>query len=143
MSELKDLIGQESIRVSNIRASGKHGVSASERETCLPLEIEVVLYVDLLRASMSDDLKDTINYSTVYHKVVEVVEGSSFNLLERLAAEIMVHLFEDTRIHSASVAISKPQRLKGATPTVFLTRKNPAGFDLMRVEDDRERRPRL
>ncbi|HEY9756823.1 MAG TPA: dihydroneopterin aldolase [Oculatellaceae cyanobacterium] len=124
MNENKDAVRLDSIRVSNIRASGRHGVSASERENCLPLEIEVLLHIDLRKASRSDDLDDTVNYSTIHHKVVDIVERSSFKLLERLAMEVLMHLFEDKRIRWASISISKPQRLKGATPTVSISREN-------------------
>jgi dihydroneopterin aldolase len=133
VSSQKDAAGPENllapqgdrIAIGKICVSGKHGVSASERDACLPLQIDLVLEVDLLRAQSSDDLADTVNYSTVHARVKEIVENSSYKLLERLGGAILAELFGDARVLSAQISLSKPERLKGATPTVTMVRRNP------------------
>jgi dihydroneopterin aldolase len=112
------------IQIERIKVSGHHGVSASERESSRPLEIEITLRVDLSQAATTDNLADTVNYSTICSTIVKLVEDRSYKLLERLAAEILDVIFVDNRIKFATVKISKPERLAGATPSITLARRN-------------------
>jgi dihydroneopterin aldolase len=114
----------DKIRIDKIRVSGKHGVTEVEREQCLPLEVSVELLADLSKASLSDHIEDTINYSTLHKVIVDLVQTKSRNLLERLALDIIETIFEDTRIRQATVTIIKPERLGGATPSVQILRQN-------------------
>jgi dihydroneopterin aldolase len=50
------------------------------------------------------------------------VEQESFDLLERLGAELIDAMFEDERVCAAEVSIGKPGLLGGATATVTLRR---------------------
>ncbi len=58
-----------------------------------------------------------------FHRyVVEIVRQRSFDLLERLGAEILDTVLADERARAAEVSISKPGLLDGATATVTLRR---------------------
>jgi dihydroneopterin aldolase len=116
--------GVDCIQIENIRVAGKHGVSAAERDACLPLEINILLEVDLRKAESSDTIEDTVNYSTIRKRVVELVESTSCKLLEKLAGVVLNDLFSDPRILQGRICISKPQRLDGATPSVTIVRVN-------------------
>jgi 7,8-dihydroneopterin aldolase/epimerase/oxygenase len=111
------------IVLHDILVHGKHGVNPTERETLQPFRIDLVLHVDLSRAAESDDLHDTINYSAVYRRIVEIVQTHSYSLLEKLAAVILDEVASDERIRSADISIAKPGLLDGATPSVRLVRE--------------------
>ncbi len=112
------------IKIQKIQVSGKHGVTEAEREKALPLEISVEIVADLSKPSESDAIDDTINYSRLHREILKVVETKSRHLLERLALDIIEAMFGDKRIHQATVTISKPERLSGATPSVTIVRWN-------------------
>lgn len=112
------------IRIEKIVARGKHGVTEVEREQCLPLELSVELRMDLTKPGLTDDIDDTVNYSTLHRTIVGVVETKSRNLLERLAEDVIEVIFQDKRVRQATVRIAKPERLGGATPSVTLVRRN-------------------
>lgn len=112
------------ITISEIYARGRHGVTEAERSQNLPLEVSVELHLDLRKAASTDDLEHTVNYATLYEKIVNVVETKSRNLLEQLAQDLLDAIFEDKKVVQASVRIFKPKRLNGATPSVKLTRRN-------------------
>jgi FolB domain-containing protein len=76
----------------------------------------------LAAAARSDRLADTLDYAEIHRRVVEVVEQRSFDLIERLGAEILRVLFEDARVQRAEVTIGKPGRLNGATASITLRR---------------------
>jgi dihydroneopterin aldolase len=113
------------IALHGIRAHGRHGAHAEERERAQPFEIDVTLDVDLRDAAECDDLSRTIDYAALHERLVEIVETTSYSLLERLANDLIAAVFEDCRIARAEITIAKPKILAGATPSITLARINP------------------
>jgi 7,8-dihydroneopterin aldolase/epimerase/oxygenase len=116
----------DTIRIRRIRVLGKHGVTDRERSVLRPLIVDVEITADLTTAQHSDNIVDTVNYSTVHKLVMQIVETHSYKLLESLAGAILDALFEDQRVLAARLRIGKPERLDGATPSITLARKNPS-----------------
>jgi dihydroneopterin aldolase len=113
------------IEIRGIRAYGRHGADPGERDRPQAFTIDVVVDLDLSRARRSDDLNDTLNYARLYHRIVEVVAGTSHALLERLAADLLDAAFEDSRVERAQITVGKPGLLDGATPSVTIAREKP------------------
>ena len=113
------------ITLRGMRVMGRHGANPGERDADQPFDVEIELHADLSAAEHSDDLRDTIDYDALHKRVAQIVRSTSFALLERLAGEILVAIFEDTRVERAIVTIGKPQLLDAATPSVRLQRDNP------------------
>jgi len=111
------------ITVRHIVAHGCHGANPGERDLPQPFDIDLAFDLDLTPASQSDLLADTVDYATIYERIVDIVEQRSYALLERLAADMIDVLFEDTRVRRAEVHIAKPQLLDGATPSITLIRE--------------------
>jgi 7,8-dihydroneopterin aldolase/epimerase/oxygenase len=109
------------IALRNMRAYGRHGASASERERLQPFDLEVEIEADLTAARRSDVLEDTIDYAALHERIVGLVANSSFALLERLGQHILDDLLGDARIVCARVTIAKPGSLGGATPAVTVS----------------------
>lgn len=118
----------DEIQLDGLRLLGTHGVLAEEQTRAQPFEVDVVLSVDLSRASASDDLGDTIDYGGVVSLVASVVESEHFALLERLAGRAAdVVLAHDERIASVAVTVRKlrppvPHDLASAGVRVVRTR---------------------
>ena len=108
-----------------VRAYGRHGWEAGERDAPQPFDLDLDLEIDLRAAQVSDDLAQTIDYAALHRRVVGIVENTSYALLERLAGEIVATLFEDRRVKRAVLSIAKPKILDGATPSVTFDRVNP------------------
>jgi len=113
------------INLRGIRALGRHGANPGERDREQPFDVDLVFDIDLRAAQSSDALDDTVNYAHVYRRIVDIVAGRSFVLLERLAGVLLDDLFTDPRVARAELTIAKPQLLDGATPSVTLVRENP------------------
>ncbi len=110
------------ITLDGIRAYGKHGAVAAERERVQPFDITISAELDLRDAAASDDLGCTMDYAALHARVVRIVANTSYSLLERLAADLLAAVFENGRIARAQVTIAKPGVLDGATPSVTLSR---------------------
>jgi 7,8-dihydroneopterin aldolase/epimerase/oxygenase len=113
------------ISLRRVRAYGRHGSDAGERERRRLFEIDLAAEIDLRTAAESDDLSQTVDYASLYDRLVRVVATTSYALLERLAADLLDAVFVDRRVVRAEVTVSKPEILNGATPSVTLERVNP------------------
>ncbi len=113
------------IALRDVRALGRHGANPGEREREQPFAIDLDLDIDLRAAECSDALTDTLNYAALHAMLVGIVESTSFELIERLAGEILRAVFADPRVRSAELTVAKPKLLSGATPSVTLRRDNP------------------
>ncbi|MGC2407306.1 MAG: dihydroneopterin aldolase [Candidatus Cybelea sp.] len=117
------------ISLRGVRAYGRHGYEAAERERRQLFEIDVTADIDLRAAAESDDLTQTLDYASLQQRLVRVVATTSYALLERLAADLIDAVFDDRHVRSAELTVSKPGILDGATPSVTLQRVNPR-FDV-------------
>ncbi|MGA2759528.1 MAG: dihydroneopterin aldolase [Candidatus Cybelea sp.] len=113
------------ITLRGVRALGRHGWEAAERDRPQPFAIDLDAEVDLRAAQLSDDLSDTLDYAALHRRIVGIVAGTSYALLERLASDILEAVFEDRRVARAVLTIAKPAILDGATPAVTFDRANP------------------
>jgi dihydroneopterin aldolase len=113
------------VTLRGVRAYGRHGWEAAERERPQPFAIDLDAEIDLRAAQLSDDLSETLDYAALHRRIVAIVANTSYALLERLAADILEAIFEDRRVARAIVTIAKPALLDGATPSVTFDRVNP------------------
>jgi dihydroneopterin aldolase/2-amino-4-hydroxy-6-hydroxymethyldihydropteridine diphosphokinase len=90
------------------------GVSDEERRDRQDVLINVVLEADTRAAGASDNLNDAVNYRTITKRIINLVEGSQFYLVEKLAAEIAAVCLEDARVLRATVRVEKPGALRFA-----------------------------
>lgn len=97
------------IELHGLRATGRHGVFATEREQGQEFVVDVVLQLSSRRAAASDDLADTVDYGAVAQRVHAVVTGEPVDLLETLAERIAAVCLVDERVRAVDVAVHKPQ----------------------------------
>ncbi len=83
-----------------------------------PFDIDVEVGLDLAAAQRSDVLADTVDYAALHAAIIAIVASTSYELMERIARDILDLLFSDRRIVRAEVSIGKPRLLAGATPVV-------------------------
>jgi dihydroneopterin aldolase len=114
----------DEIAITGMRVFGRHGAYAGEKDRAQAFDVALKLDVDLAAASVSDRLADTIDYAELHRRIVAIVQQQSFDVLERLGAEILDAVFEDARVRAAEVRIGKPGVLDGATATVTLRRSS-------------------
>ena len=107
------------IRLKNIQLYGFHGVNESEKDLGGKFEVDVELSLSLQSACISDNLKDTINYESIYKIVDSCVKRDKFYLIEALANSIAADILKDRRIESIVVRVRKPHApIKGVLDTI-------------------------
>jgi len=102
------------IRIKNLRLRAIVGVYEWERTHPQDVVVNVELEFDGAAAARSDDLADTVDYASLHRRIVERVEGSSFFLLEKLAAEVLGLVLAADGVQAATVEIDKPRALHRA-----------------------------
>ena len=100
------------IKIEGIRLYCIIGINDWERVAKQLIEIDLTLHVDLSAAAKSDDIADTVNYRTVTHRVAEMVESSSFGLIEALAGNVADACLEDEKVQRVDVRLRKPGALR-------------------------------
>lgn len=98
------------IKIKGIKSFGYHGVFESERVTGQDFYVDVTLELDLTRASVTDDVADTVNYAQVTDLVVEEITGDPVSLIEKLAGRIAERIKGAyPQVGLVSVTVHKPQ----------------------------------
>ncbi|OPL08896.1 MAG: hypothetical protein AVO33_08245 [delta proteobacterium ML8_F1] len=100
----------DSILMKAMEFYAYHGVMPEEKILGQLFRISLVLELDLGPAGRSDRVEDTVSYAEVYDEVKELVEGESFDLVEKLAYEIGAKVLRNhPRIQGIEVVVEKPQ----------------------------------
>jgi dihydroneopterin aldolase len=93
------------IRVRGIRAEGRHGASAGERDDPQPFEVDLEVEVE----AAGDDLDTTADYREVVAAVRAVIEGQPVTLIETLAGRIADAVTGISGVRSCRAVVHKPR----------------------------------
>ena len=103
------------ILLADMAFRARHGVEDWEKAEDQRFDVDVELLLDLQPAGLEDDLVQTVNYAAVYATVRQIVESTTYNLIEALA-EAIAHevLAEQPLADEVVVRVRKPEvRLGG------------------------------
>ena len=75
------------IRIKSIKLFGYHGVYEIEKKTGSTFEFDVdVRLFDM--AGRTDELRETLDYTTILDTVTKISDSRSYNLIETLATDV-------------------------------------------------------
>jgi len=118
------------IVLSNMQFEGRHGYYDHEMANPQPFEVDVELVLNLQPAGIDDDLEKTVDYARVYEITRQIVESTSFRLLEALAEAISHEILADFAVLEVGVRVRKPQVQLGGPldhASVEIWRRRPTG----------------
>ncbi|MGH3715016.1 MAG: dihydroneopterin aldolase [Micromonosporaceae bacterium] len=99
----------DTIRLTGLRAWGRHGVYEFERAKGQEFVVDVTLEQDTRKAAATDQVEDTTHYGVLAEQLVAVVGGEPVNLLETLAARLAEVCLTFPQVRAAEVTVHKPQ----------------------------------
>ena len=108
------------IKIENLKLRTIVGIYDWEKEKKQDVIINIEMEFDGTKAIESDSIDDTIDYKTITKEIIEMVEGTEFNLIERIAGEAMMIVMQNDKVQRASVRVDKPGALR-FTDTVSVT----------------------
>jgi dihydroneopterin aldolase len=97
------------IVLRNMQFTGRHGYYDHELETPQPFEVDIELVMNLQPAGVDDDLEKTIDYGRVYAIARQIVESTSFRLLEGIAEAISHEVLTAFEVTEVGVRVRKPK----------------------------------
>lgn len=106
----------DEVFLEGMRFYGYHGVNPEEAVLGQRFVVDLTIAADLNEAGRTDDIGQTISYSSAFKRVRSIVEGERFDLLEALGEAICSALLADfSAAHEVTVTIRKPGvAIKGA-----------------------------
>jgi dihydroneopterin aldolase/D-erythro-7,8-dihydroneopterin triphosphate epimerase len=104
----------DQIQVKDLLLRTIIGINDEERANRQDVLINLRLDVDMRRAGETDDIQYAVNYRTLTKRIIELVEGSHFYLVEKMAAEIAQICLADPGVQRAVVSVEKPGALRFA-----------------------------
>jgi|SRR5699024_2351778 len=88
---------------------GYHGLFPEENKLGQIFVVHATLFTSLEKAGRTDRMEDSIHYGEVFEAIEEIVEGKPKNLIETVAENIAVTLFEKfPLIEACQIEIEKP-----------------------------------
>lgn len=111
----------DEIRIEDLLLRTIIGINGEERRDRQDILINFVLFVDTSAAGRSDNIADSpVNYRTLTKRIIDRVEESKFQLIERLAEEIACLCLEEPKVKRVRVSVAKPSALRFAKSVVVV-----------------------
>ena len=85
-----------------------------ERRVKQTVVVDLELPVDCRRASISDDVADTVDYKKVSKRVLAYIEASEFKLVETLAHRLALLLLEEFALEWVRISLNKPGAIRNS-----------------------------
>jgi dihydroneopterin aldolase len=90
--------------LSGIRAEGRHGARPGEKDEPQPFVVDLDLEVEVA----DDAIDGTADYRAIVEAVREVIERTSFDLIESMAEAIAGRVVSISRVSTATAVVHKP-----------------------------------
>jgi dihydroneopterin aldolase len=100
----------DKIIIKGLRVFAYHGVNPEEKRDGQTFELDITLYVSLLRAGQTDDVNDTVSYAKATKTALRVMNEAKYDLLEKVAQRVAEQLLTDyPQVEKVDVLLKKPQ----------------------------------
>ena len=99
-----------------------HGLTAEcvigfidwERRVKQAVVLNIELPVDCARASLTDEVVDTLDYKKVAKRVLAFIEASEFKLVETLAHRVALLILEEFAVEWVRISLNKPGAIRSS-----------------------------
>lgn len=105
----------ECLRIDGLGFTCVIGVTERERRIRQDIVVNLELKIDFSKVSVSDSIKDTVDYREISERVIAAGEASNFQLVETLAAYLCRTILEEfPKVQAVRVEVEKPAALRTA-----------------------------
>ncbi|MBS3739943.1 dihydroneopterin aldolase [Candidatus Bipolaricaulota bacterium] len=102
----------DKIKINELSVRCIIGSEDYEREEEQEVLISLTLYGDFSRATRTDDLQYTVDYSELKERIVKIARKSKFQLIEALARKTAEIAVEYEKVEKVKVSVKKPSALR-------------------------------
>ena len=104
----------DKVIIKNLLARGIIGVNDWERKRAQNILINITLFTDTRRAAETDNLEDSVNYSTMSKKLLAHAETVNRLTVEALANDLARLCLEEKGVKKVMVRVEKPGAVRFA-----------------------------
>lgn len=116
----------DTIQIRQLQAKTTIGTYAWERQVTTKILIDLDIATDCKKTSLTDDIKDTFDYSLLSQDVISWVEKQELKLIDTLAEKMAFFLFEKYSVKWVKISICKPGVIAQAQQvSLVIERSNP------------------
>ena len=113
------------------------GIYDWERQVRQTVLVDIELSADVRKAGMSDSIDDTLNYKKIAKRVLALIEGSQFHLVETLAEHIAMLVLEEFGVRWVSIVLSKPGAVRSSRDVGVAIERERSHLEHWRAERGR------
>jgi len=98
------------IIIKNFKIFAYHGVHSAEKLNGQNFYIDASITIHHIKGIDSDELSDTLSYSKIMSEIKKTAQNKSYNLIEKLAGNIIKDLFLSfEEIQELDITVKKPE----------------------------------
>lgn len=117
----------DTVYVRDLTLDARIGIYEWEKRILQKIRIDLEMAWDNRIPAASDNIQDTLNYKTAAKRVMELVAGTHYELVERLAETIATTLMQELHVPWIKVTVGKPGAVRGSSEVgVSIERGDPA-----------------
>ena len=117
----------DKIIIRDLLLRGIIGINPNERVNKQDILINMTLFTDIRPAAATDNITHATNYKTITKRIVEHVEASNDQLVEKLVTDIARTVLTEFNVTKAIVRVEKPTALRFAASV---------GIEIERTRED-------
>ncbi len=102
------------IDIANLRLRTYIGFNPEEQTKLQDVVINATIHYRADRAFASDAAADALDYKVITKRMIEHVEDGRFQLLEKLASDLLAIAIESQQVSRAEIRVDKPHALRFA-----------------------------
>ena len=103
------------VYVRDLKLDARIGIYEWEKRILQKIRIDLEMGWDNRIPAASDAINDTLNYKTAAKLVMHLVEGTHYELVERLAETIATTLMRELNVPWIQVTVGKPGAVRGSS----------------------------
>lgn len=102
----------DKILIKNLLVRGIIGINPDERINKQDILLNLVIFTDIRKAAVSDDIADTTNYKSITKRIIAHVEESPDFLVEKMVTDIARLVITEFNVERVIVRLEKPGALR-------------------------------
>lgn len=118
----------DKVFIRNLKADAIIGIYDFERVTKQPIIITLEMQWDNKKPASTEDILDALDYEKVSNSVKELIETSSFQLVETLAETIVKHVITTYSTESVTLELNKPQAISFTDSVGIMITRNRSDY---------------
>ncbi|MBU6339187.1 MAG: dihydroneopterin aldolase [Rickettsiales bacterium] len=95
------------IKIKNLHLKTVIGIHDWEKNIDREILINVEIHTNFNEALRSDKITDAIDYDHIVNKIKKLIASKNYQLVERMAQDVMDKILEDKRINKCKLEIDK------------------------------------